>query len=213
VSTLNFENSKIRFDLQIIASWVPPESRVLDLGCGEGDLLSYLKDHKNIDGTGIEHDEAKVATCIENGLKVLQGDINTEVLDYPDQAFDYVILSQTLQQVYSPAALIRSILRIGRRAVVSFPNFSHWQVRSQLLLSGFAPVTSQLPYQWYDTPNIRVITLKDFRKFARDVGFRILKETAISVQDRKGKAIQFLRNLRATYGIYLIASRPEQPDR
>lgn len=204
MSTLKFDNNKIRFDLQIIASWIEPNSRVLDLGCGEGDLLCFLKSRKNVRGTGIEHDEAKVAQCIEKGVTVLQGDINAEVLDYPDGAFDYVILSQTLQQVYEPATLIRSILRIGRKAVVSFPNFSHWMVRLQLMVTGFAPVTRQLPYQWYDTPNIRVISLNDFRKFARTVGFNILQESAISVYDRKGKTVQFLPNLRASYGIYLI---------
>ena len=204
MSTLKFNHSKIRFDLQIIASWIGPHSRVLDLGCGEGDLLLYLKKHKNVVGTGIEHDEAKVAQCIEKGVSVLQGDINEEVLDYPVDTFDYVILSQTLQQVYEPAALIASILKIGKKAVVSFPNFSHWLVRLQLLLSGYAPVTRQLPYQWYDTPNIRVITLHDFRRFSQTVGFSILKQAAISVQSRKGKTIAFLPNLRATFGIYLI---------
>ena len=204
MSTLKFNHSRIRFDLQIIASWIKPHSRVLDLGCGEGDLLLYLKKRRNVIGTGIEHDEAKVAQCVEKGVTVLQGDINEEVLDYPDDTFDYVILSQTLQQVYAPAAMIESILRIGKKAVVSFPNFSHWQVRLQLLVSGYAPVTRQLPYQWYDTPNIRVITLKDFRRFSKTVGFSILKQAAISVQNRKGKTVAFLPSLRATFGIYLI---------
>ena len=204
MSNLNFDKNRFRFDLRIIASWVEPNTRVLDLGCGEGDLLFYLKSSKGVRGTGIEHNEAKVTQCIEKGLTVLQGDINAEVLDYPDDAFDYIILSQTLQQVYEPAALLRSILRIGKKAVVSFPNFSHWQVRFQLMTSGYAPITRQLPYQWYDTPNIRVISLKDFRKFARTIGFKILKETAISIHDRKGKTIQWMQNLRSTYGIFLI---------
>ena len=204
MSTQKILSDKIRFDLQIIASWIEPNAKVLDLGCGEGDLLVMLKDNKRVNGTGIEHNEARVARCIENGLTVLQGDINEEVQDYPENSFDYVILSQTLQQVYEPADLIRSILRIGKKCVVSFPNFSHWQVRWQLLMSGYAPVTRQLPYGWYHTPNIRVITLKDFRKFIKTVGFRILKEAAISIQNRKGKTVQFLHNLRATYCIFLI---------
>jgi methionine biosynthesis protein MetW len=204
VSILNFNNSKIRFDLQIIASWIEPNTRVLDLGCGEGALLSHLKRKKNVDGTGIEHNEAKVAQCIEHGCTVLQGDINQEVLDYADGTFDYVILSQTLQQVFEPDTLIRTILRIGKKCVVSFPNFSHWLVRFQLLFSGYAPVTRQLPYQWYDTPNIRVITLKDFRKFSKTVGFRILKEAAIIIHNGQGKTVQFMPNLRANHGIFLI---------
>ena len=198
----------MRFDLQIIASWIEPGSRVIDLGCGEGELLKYLINHKNVTGNGIEHSESRVALCIEKGLSVLQGDINEEVLDYPDNSFDYVILSQTLQQVYEPDTMIRSMLRIGKKGIVSFPNFSHWRCRLQLLSSGYAPVTRQLPHEWYNTPNIRVITIKDFRKFIYEVGFNILKEVAINTQseNRYGKAIHFLPNLRATYGIFLIGN-------
>ena len=199
-------DSRLRFDLEIIAYWIAPHARVLDLGCGEGELLYYLKSHKQVIGTGIEHREERVAGCIEKGLTVLQGDINEEIEDYPDDAFDYVVLSQTLQQVYEPATLIASMLRIGKRGIVSFPNFSHWSVRLQVLLTGFAPVTRQLPYQWHDTPNIRVITLKDFRRFSRQVGFRIIDEVAIDTQyeDRHGRITRALPDLRATYGIFLI---------
>jgi len=198
----------MRFELQIIASWIKPGSKVLDLGCGEGDLLKFLKKNKNVNGTGIEHNESKVARCIEKGVPALQGDINAEVLDYPDDTFDYVILSQTLQQVYKPSELIRSMLRIGKKGVVSFPNFSHWKVRLQLLLSGYAPITRQLPYEWYNTPNIRVITLKDFEKYSKEVNFKILKEAAINTQneERWGSVIKVLPNLRATNGIFLIGN-------
>ncbi len=206
MSMMKLKNEDMRFDLQIIASWIKPGSKVLDLGCGQGDLLLFLKRNKHVMGTGIERVEAKVAQCIEKGLSVLQGDINQEILDYPDRTFDYVILSQTLQQVYEPAKLIQSLLRIGKRGIVSFPNFSHWVIRLQLLLTGYAPITKQLPYEWYDTPNIRVITLKDFRKFSREVGFTILKEVAINTNshDKHGKIIDFLSTLRGTYGIFMI---------
>jgi len=164
---------------------------------------------KKVTGSGIELQEEKVAACIEKGLTVLQGDINEEVPDYPAQTFDYVILSQTLQQVYEPDTLIRAIMRIGKKGIVSFPNFSHWACRMQLLSSGYAPVTKQLPYQWYNTPNIRVITIKDFRKFIDDVGLKILKEVAINAhsQDRYGKIIKFLPNVRATYGLFLVGNK------
>ena len=198
----------MRYDLQIIASWIEPGSRVLDLGCGAGDLLKFLIHHQHATGSGIEHDEDKVAECIAKGVSVLQGDINSEVLDYPDNTFDYVILSQTLQQVYEPDTLIRSMMRIGKKGIVSFPNFSHWRSRLQLMSTGYAPVTRQLPYEWYNTPNIRVITIKDFRKFTHEVGFTILREAAINTQseDRFGKVIKIFPNLRATYGIFLIGN-------
>ena len=200
------QNHLMRYDLQIIASWIEPGSKVIDLGCGEGDLLQHLIALKGVQGTGIEINEEKVARCIEKGLSVLQGDINAEVHDYPEGSFDYVILSQTLQQVYEPDHLIRAMLRIGQKGIVSFPNFSHWQIRLQLLVTGYAPVSRQLPYQWFDTPNIRVITLKDFRKFVQEVGLTVLREAAIDThtQDRYGSIVEFLPNLRATYGIFMI---------
>ena len=209
---MNNVPKNLRFDLGIIASWIQPGSRVLDLGCGEGNLLKILKDTRGVVGTGIEKDEKKVSRCIEKGLSVLQGDINREVMDYPDKAFDFVILSRTLQQVYDPPALLQSILRVGRRAVVSFPSFSYWGIRLQLLLKGRAPVSRQLPYQWYDTPNIRVMTLKDFRKFSVDVGFHIIREVAINSrqEDGKGKIITFLPDLFATYGVFLISDRRDK---
>jgi methionine biosynthesis protein MetW len=206
VSEKNPETSGIRFDLQMIGEWIEPGTRVLDLGCGTGELLYFLKKYKGVQGTGIEKEEEKVIRCIAKGLSVMQGDINQEILDFPDRAFDYVVLSQTLQQVYDPARLIRSILRIGLNGIVSFPNFSHWQVRLQLLTTGHAPVTRQLPYQWFDTPNIRVITLKDFRRFARELGIEIVRSAAINTrhEDEQGRLITFLPNLRATYGIFQI---------
>lgn len=200
------ETDKMRYDLQIIGSWIEDGCKVLDLGCGNGDLLAWLTTNKGVRGTGIEYDQNKAAQCIARGLTILQGDFNEEVEDYPDGSFDYVILSQTLQQVYEPARLLHSLARIGKKVVVSFPNFSHLSIRLQLLLKGVAPKNEQLPYSWYDTPNIRVITLKDFRKFARDVGYRIVKEVAINTHhhDLTGKRVHYFTNLRATYGIFTI---------
>ena len=196
----------MRFDLRVISSRIEPGTRVLDLGCGNGDLLAWLEANKQVSGTGIEQDKEKAAHCIGRGLSVLQGDMNEEVDDYPDKSFDYVILSQTLQQVYEPARLLYSLARIGKRFIVSFPNFSHYSIRLQLLLKGAAPKSDELPYNWYDSPNIRVITLKDFRKFSHDVGYRIVEEIAIitDYKSNEGRVINRLTNWRATYGIFII---------
>lgn len=198
----------MRFDLRIIASWIEPGAKVISLGCGEGDLLYFLKKNKQIIGTGIDNNEDKVARCIERGLSVLQGDINEELSDYPDGVFDYVVLSQTLQQIYEPSTLLQTMLRIGKKGIVSFPNFSHWRIRLQLMFTGYAPVSRQLPFDWYDTPNIRVITIKDFRKYSRKVGFRILKEVATNTnrRNKQENITKFLPSLFATYGIFMIAS-------
>jgi methionine biosynthesis protein MetW len=196
----------LRYDLQIIASWITPGAKVLELGCGEGDLLLWLRQNRQVKERGIEIKESKVVKCIEKGISVLQGDINTEIMDYPDQAFDFAICSQTLQQVYDPVFLIRSMLRVAGRCVVSFPNFGHYKTRVQLMFTGCAPVTKELPYEWYDTPNIRVLSLRDFENFTRQAGFRILKKAAINTKNHQmeGKIVTFLPNLFATYGIFLI---------
>ncbi|MFP4445353.1 MAG: methionine biosynthesis protein MetW [Desulfosudaceae bacterium] len=203
----------MRFDHQVIASWIAPGSRVLALGCGEGDLLRLLKQEKQVAETGIEIVESRVLACIEKGLSVLQGDINEELRDYPDGAMDYVILSQTLQEVLDPAGLIAEMLRVGQKAIVSFPNFGHWRLRGQLLFRGQAPVSRDLPYEWYETPNIRVLSIRDFKRFVRKMGMRVEREAAIASaisvvpSRRRGQVVRLLPNLLATYGIFEL-SRP-----
>jgi methionine biosynthesis protein MetW len=196
----------VRFDLQVVASWIEPGAKVLDLGCGGGVLMEHLAREKGVRATGIENSEEKVAECLSKGLSVLHGDINEEVLDYSDNAFDYVILSQTLQQVYDPARIIGQMLRIGSRGIVSFPNFSHIGIRFQLMLGGRSPISKELPYDWFDTPNIRVITIKDFRRFCKKLGVDIQAEVATRTphQEEQGKLVHLLPNLRAIYGIFLL---------
>jgi len=202
----NQELGAMRFDLQVIASWIEPGARVLDLGCGHGDLLEYLKKHKQVKGTGIEFSEEKVAKCIERGLTVLQGDFRKEVCDYPEGRFDVVVLSQTLQQIRDPKELLNDLLWIGKRVIVSFPNFAHWSARLQILFTGMAPITDQLPYEWYNTPNIRVISIRDFKRFLRISGVRTVREVAINTHhhDFKGNIVRSFKNLRATYGIMMV---------
>lgn len=201
----------MRFDLQVIASWIEPGAKVLDLGCRTGSLLAYLTEHKSIQGTGIEIDEHFAGEAIAKGLSVIHGDIYEEIEDYPDNAFDYVILSQALMQVMDPETLIREMLRVGRLCVVSFPNFTHYRNRLQMLFTGRAPMSKELPYEWYNTPNIRVVPIIDFRRFCADTHVPIVKEVAISTHhhDEKGTVITFLPNLFATFGIFMLG----QPNR
>ncbi len=196
----------MRYDLKVISSWIKPGTKVMDLGCGNGELLDFLKRDKQVTAYGIEEHEEKVANCVARGLNVLQGDINAEIIDYPDDSFDYIIVSQTLQQIYRPGILLDNLMRIGKKAIVSFPNFSHWSMRLGLLFYGNAPKNPQLPYEWHDSPNIRVITIKDFRHFIKGHGFVILREADINTsrRDLSGRLVRFFPNLRATYGIFKI---------
>jgi methionine biosynthesis protein MetW len=172
----------IRIDLQLVADMVEPASRVLDIGCGEGILLEYLNRFKQADGRGLELSMAGVRAAVAQGLSVIQGDADTDLKDYPSGAFDYVILSQTLQATRDPKGVVEHMLRIGRRGIVSFPNFGHWKVRLGLCLSGRMPVTETLTYQWYDTPNIHLCTIRDFTDLCAQLG--IIVERAISLDSR-----------------------------
>lgn len=197
----------MRFDLKTIAEWIEPKSRVLDLGCGNGVLLEYLQREKKVIGTGIEMDEEKVFQGIQRGVNVIQGDINEEIVDYGDKTFDYVILSQTLQQVHRPAWLIHEMLRIGKRGIVSFPNYSHYKNRFYFFFKGRAPISKELPYEWFDTPNIRRIGITDFKRFCSIFGFKIERETNISTyhHEEHGKIVTFFPNFFAIYGIFMLS--------
>ena len=163
----------IRVDLQLIADMIEPGSRLLDVGCGDGTLLDYLVQFKQVDGRGIELSSDGVNACVSAGLSVIQGDADTDLFDYPDRAFDYVVLSQTLQAMRSPKTTLEQLLRIGRHAIVSMPNFAHWRLRWRLLTGGEMPTSEVLPYIWYDSPNIHLCSIRDFVALCQELGARI----------------------------------------
>ncbi len=189
-----------RLDHLFIVDVVEPGSRVLDLGCGRGTLLKMLVDRKGVRGTGVEISEERVYAAVEKGLSVYHGDIDEGLSDYPGGMFDYVILNQTLQQARETVLLVHEALRVGRYIIVSFPNFAHWRARTQLLLRGRAPVTPALPYQWYDTPNIHSLALRDFRIFIRSQNLRVVRSFFIG---RTGR-VRFWPDLRAEHGVFVL---------
>lgn len=169
-----------RFDHELIADLVLPGSRVLDVGCGDGALLQLLAETKDIDGRGMEISRERVNACVAHGLSVIQGDADRDLNDYPDAAFDYAILSLTIQATLQPKLVLANLLRIGRRAIVSFPNFGHWQVRSRLLFTGRMPVTPNLPDAWYASPNAHLCTIKDFDDLCRIVDAKVERAVAFN---------------------------------
>ncbi len=189
-----------RGDYAMIGEIVEPESRVLDLGCGEAELLAWLAENKNVQARGIEMSGAKVQKAIARGVSVYQGDLEKSLSDYPDAAFDYVILSQTLQQVLHPLDVLNEMLRVGRHAIVAFPNFGHWKVRWSHLVSGRSPRTPLFPYEWYDSPNLHFLTITDFEALARKQGWVIEREMFLS-----GNAeVTWRPNLTAEIAVFLI---------
>lgn len=170
----------LRVDLEVIADLVENNSRILDLGCGDGLLLDYLINNKGVRGFGVEITHNGVHTCISRGLPVCQGDIDHGLPDHQDNAFDYVILSQTLQATRRPKFVIQEMMRVGKRVIVSFPNFAYWRVRFSLLLEGGMPRTRVLPYRWYNTPNIHMCTIQDFQEMCRSMNIKIIRQLPLA---------------------------------
>lgn len=192
-----------RRDFAIISELVEPGSKVLDLGCGDGELLAWLAENKQVIARGVEIAPERMRRCIAQGLSVFQGDIDKGLADYPEQCFDYVILSQTLQETRGPLNVLREMLRVGRRVIVAFPNFGHWSMRLSMLLSGRMPKTKMFPYEWYDSPNIHFLTVHDFEELAEAENLAVERRIFL----RGSESIRFLPNVRAEVAVYLVRKR------
>ncbi len=193
--------SALRPDLALIAQHIAPGTRVIDVGCGEGDLMAALRDEKGIDARGLELERERVAAAMARGLSVIQGDANLDLADYPEGAFDYAILSQTLQTTVRPDQVIDQLLRIGHRAFVSFPNFAQWRIRLALMFGGRMPVTAQLPDRWYDTPNIHHVTIDDFRSLLKERNVMVEQHWFLSGNKQTSARAA---NLLAEHAIFLL---------
>jgi len=192
--------NKERLDLNIITELVEPGSRVLDLGCGDGDLLARLIRERSVSGQGIEIDPAAIKKCIEKGLNVTQENIEDGLSWYPNASFDYVILNQSMQQVLRVDKLLEEAFRVGKRVIVGFPNFAYFKARLDIFFSGRAPVTKSLPFQWYDTPNVHFLSIKDFVNYCNKKGYRIITSRYIGTK----REVKFLPNLFAIDAVFLI---------
>ena len=192
----------MRIDHQYILEMIKPDSRVLDLGCGDGELLSLLMKERHCRAAGIEIDEKAIYKCVERGVSVSHGDIDSGLADYSDKRFDYVILNESLQEVLNPEKVIAEALRVGKKAIVGIPNFCNLNARLQILFKGRVPVTEGLPYKWYNTPNLRFLSIKDFRDFCKDRGITIEEECALN---QRGKiTFSHAHNLFSDIAIFLI---------
>ena len=173
----------IRAELKTIADWIKPGSRVLDLGCGKGELLSYLQENHNVTGYGIEIEQQNIVASIDNNINVIQADIEQGLIGFEDNSFDYVIMTQTLQAIKNTDNILEEILRVGREGIITFPNFGHWRSRLNILL-GHMPVTKSLPNTWYNTPNIHLCTINDFESLCKERGFKMLQRSIVDSQHR-----------------------------
>ena len=192
-----------RYDFELISRWIPEGSRVLDLGCGDGVLLAGLSATRATQGYGIEIDDANVLASVKNGVNVVQADIESGLASFDEDAFDFVILSQTLQAMRNAEVVLNEMLRVGREGIVTFPNFGYWRHRLDIL-QGHMPVSKSLPHAWYDTPNIHLCTVKDFEDLCIKVGAEILDERVI----HGGKQVTVLPNLRGSLGVFRFRTRP-----
>lgn len=196
----------LRPDLEIISNWINPDSRVLDLGCGDGTLLLHLSQQQNTSGYGLEIEDDNITACLNKGLNVLQINLDEGLADFNNNAFDYVIMTQTLQAVSYPDQLLDEMLRVGREGIVTFPNFGHWRSRVNIALRGRMPLSESLPHAWYNTPNIRLCTLHDFERLCAKKSIAIVQRTVVNHAHRSSLAMQWLPNFFGEIALYRLRS-------
>jgi methionine biosynthesis protein MetW len=203
----------IRYDLEIIAQLIKPNSKVLDIGCGDGELLQFLKKTKNVDARGLEISQMQVSQALRRGISAIQGDAENDLEFYPTRSFDYAILSQTIQSTQRPKEILQEMLRVAEYAVVSLPNFAHIKNRLHLLFKGTMPVNKNIPYQWFDTPNIHFCSVDDFEKLCKDLDFSVERKIFLTNKHRLISFFghKFISNLFAQYGIFLIKKNQLAP--
>ena len=195
----------MRLDLRLAERWIKPKSRVLDLGCGEGELLAHLRDNFAIRGYGLEIDEEKINRCAARGVSVIQQDLNKGLGNFSDNSFDSVIMTQALQAVEQPDKLLKDMLRVGQQAIITFPNFAHWKTRGYLFFKGKMPMSEALPYSWYNTPNIHLCTFNDFEELCEALGIRILNRLAVDEEQKRSFLTKRFPNILGEVAIYRVS--------
>ncbi|MBE9563248.1 MAG: methionine biosynthesis protein MetW [Proteobacteria bacterium] len=199
---------ELRTDLALISEWITKNSHVLDLGCGDGTLLAYLRDVNSVTGYGLEIDDDNIISCIKTGVNVIHTDLNHGLSDFSDYSFDYVVMTQAIQTILQPDLLLLDMLRVGRQGIVTFPNFGHWRARASLFFGGIMPISRALPSRWHETGNIHLCTLKDFEELCEQLDIEVLRRAVVDTKHRTSWSMRLLPNLFGEIAVYRLRSKP-----